>query len=613
MDVRGNSTAFSTDEHGKSFDAKDRAVAGSPTAIKEKRGGPSALGRAHAISLVFAVGSLKLSLGLLGEMVGFTLGLGAGIAVGSLILARKRHLKVVMPQIKKLKDIDLTEDKRRELFLLIPQWVKNPDIERVGWLNRAAAKLWPYADKAIYNLFKNQIWPGVSKMLPGGLRIDFTEMTLGDLPLVIEGVEVKETVEDEIIFQMKVTLATNANVVADVRFFCLSTTVQVSEVQAEALVRITLKPLVYRLPCFESIHIELVDKPTIDFAATALGGIDFMSISSVQMTTARIVEGILSSILVWPKRLIVSLSEDQLQWWNKLSVGVLEVRILHTSDLKTSIFRTPQLYVRLFIREREELDAKTRVQPSANPTWNEKFQFTVKDGKESVLCMEVLDYHRISADTLMGTAEVSVGQLVPGAVTVMAPNLLRAANSAAAGKLHIEIVYQPLAVDDRNSEQLSVPQPFELVTAMEAAKNGDVMAVLPARSTGGGGLLSVTVHEARKLGDEHNGMCNPYCEIKLGDDCRRTRVMKKRTRVKWEEEFEFLLDGAPVGKKLLIEVYSKSTDYFANDKFLGRLAVDLSDVVRNGKLADIYQLHDVHNGSIRLEMMWQGTARLQKS
>ncbi|CAI7860489.1 unnamed protein product, partial [Closterium sp. NIES-53] len=81
---------------------------------------------------------------------------------------------------------------------------------------------------------------------------------------------------------------------------------------------------------------------------------------------------------------------------------------------------------------------------------------------------------------------------------------------------------------------------------------------------------------------------------------------KKQADVVFEEEpFEVFLEKPPVSDRLHIKVFSKSLSSFSvlSKEAVGYCEIQLSDVVINGRINDLYPLID-SKGQLQLELQW---------
>ncbi|KFK37065.1 hypothetical protein AALP_AA4G208300 [Arabis alpina] len=208
---------------------------------------------------------------------GFGVGISMGLVIGYFLFVYLQPNDVKHPEIQSIAD----QDPKSMLRMLpeIPPWVKNPDFDRVDWINRFIEYMWPYLDKAICKTAKNIAKPIIEEQIPKYKidSVEFETLTLGSLPPTFQGMKVYLTDEKELIMEPCLKWAANPNILVAIKAFGLKATVQVVDLQVFAQPRITLKPLVPSFPCFASIYVSLMEKPHVDFGLK-LGGADLMSI-----------------------------------------------------------------------------------------------------------------------------------------------------------------------------------------------------------------------------------------------------------------------------------------------------------------------------------------------
>uniref|UniRef100_A0A7N0TRW1 C2 domain-containing protein n=1 Tax=Kalanchoe fedtschenkoi TaxID=63787 RepID=A0A7N0TRW1_KALFE len=71
----------------------------------------------------------------------------------------------------------------------IPLWVKNPDYDRVDWINKFLDYKWPYLDKAICKMVENIAKPIIDEQKPKYKieSVEFEALSLGSLPPTFQG------------------------------------------------------------------------------------------------------------------------------------------------------------------------------------------------------------------------------------------------------------------------------------------------------------------------------------------------------------------------------------------------------------------------------------------
>lgn len=191
---------------------------------------------------------------------GFGVGISIGLVIGYYLFIYFQPSDVKDPHIRPLVEQD--SETLQRLLPEIPLWVKNPDYDRVDWLNKFIETMWPYLDKAICKTAKTIAKPIIAEQIPKYKieSVEFEALTLGSLPPTFQGMKVYTTEEKELIMELSMKWAGNPNITIAAKAFGLRATVQVVDLQVFACPRITLKPLVPTFPCFAKILVSLMDK-----------------------------------------------------------------------------------------------------------------------------------------------------------------------------------------------------------------------------------------------------------------------------------------------------------------------------------------------------------------
>ncbi|XP_022853414.1 synaptotagmin-1-like [Olea europaea var. sylvestris] len=476
----------------------------------------------------------------------------------------------------------------------IPLWVKNPDYDRIDWLNKFLEVMWPFLDKAICKTAKNIANPIIAEQIPKYKieSVEFEELTLGSLPPTFQGMKVFVTEEKELIMEPTLKWAGNPNVTLVIKAFGLKATVQVVDLQIFAQPRITLKPLVPSFPCFAKIVVSLMEKPHVDFGLNVVGA-DLMSIPGLYTFVQELIKDQVANMYLWPKTLEVEILDPTKAM--KRPVGILHVKVLRAMKLrKKDLLGASDPYVKLKITESKAPSKKTAVKhKNLNPEWNEEFSIVVKDPESQALELIVYDWEQVGKHDKMGTNVVPLKELTPYEPKVMTLDLLKNLNQNDAqddkfrGQLVLELTYKPFKEDDM-SKDLDNP-----------------LQKAPEETPPGGGVLVVVVHEAQDVEGKHHN--NPYVRIIFKGEERKTKHVKKNRDPRWEEEFTFMLEEPPLKEKLHVEVLSTSTriGLLHPKETLGYVNISLADVVNNKRINEKYHLIDSKNGKIQIELQWR--------
>lgn len=524
---------------------------------------------------------------------GFGVGVSIGVVIGYFLFIYFQSTDVKNPTIRPLVEHDSKSLER--MLPEIPLWVKNPDYDRVDWLNKFIETMWPYLDKAICKTAKEIAKPIIAENT-AKYKIDsveFETLTLGVLPPTFQGMKVYVTDEKELIMEPSLKWAGNPNVTVVVKAYGLKASVQVTDLQVFAAPRITLKPLVPSFPCFANIFVSLMEKPHVDFGLKLLGA-DVMAIPGLYRFVQETIKTQVGNMYLWPRTLEVPILDPTKAM--RKPVGILHVKVVRGLKLKKKdLMGKSDPYVKLKLTEDKLPSKKTKVKHSnLNPEWDEEFKFVIRDPQTQTLELNVYDWEQVGKHDKMGMNVIPLKDLTPEETKSLTLDLLKnmdpndVQNEKSRGQLVVELMYNPFKEDELERD---TGDPNEVQKAPEGT---------PA----GGGLLVVTVHEAQDLEGKHH--TNPFVRITFKGEERKTKHIKKNRDPRWEEEFQFVCEEPPTNDKMHVEVLSRPPSIGIHSKEnLGYVTISLADVVSNKRINEKYHLIDSRNGRIQLELEWR--------
>ncbi|KAH8974268.1 hypothetical protein BDL97_01G093000 [Sphagnum fallax] len=453
-------------------------------------------------------------------VVGFGWGISLGLVVGYFVFIYLRSTDVKDPITKPVAELDTKT--LLDLLPEIPLWVKNPDYDRVDWLNKFLKDLWPYLDKAICKIISETAQPYIRDYGPKFKldSIEFESLTLGTLSPTLVGVKAFETNESQMILEPSLKFAGNPNIILAVKAFGLKATVQLVDVQIFATVRVTLKPLIPIFPCFSKIVVSLMERPYVDFGLKLLGG-DLMAIPGVYGFVQDFIKDQVSQLYMWPKALEIPVIDDPSA--GKKPVGILEVTVLRAKNLlKMDVLGKADPYVKLQLVN-TLMSKKTQTKMNTlNPEWNETFKLLVQDPKSQSLELHVYDWDRIGTDEEMGMIVVPLQDLVELEQKMLDLNLLKNddpnddRNKKARGVLTVGLLYKSFKEIIKRNRDPRWEQTFEW--QLEEPPVDDHLHVeVMSRNMG------LSVHfKAESLG---------YVDISLSDVVKNKRINEKYTLI----------------------------------------------------------------------------------
>ncbi|MBA0808007.1 hypothetical protein Gohar_023776 [Gossypium harknessii] len=523
---------------------------------------------------------------------------GIGTSIG-LVIGYYAFMNALPTDVEDVKVCPLVEEDLETLQRLIPEiplWVKNPDFDRVDWLNKFIENMWPYLDRAICATAKNIAKPIIDEQTPQYKiqSVEFETFTLGTIPPTFQGMKVYTTDDKELIMEPSIKWAGNPNIIIAVTAYGLKATIQVLDLQVFGIPRITLKPLVGIFPCFASIFVSLMNKPHVDFGLKLLG-VDLMAIPGLYRFVQELIKDQVANMYLWPQALEVQIMDPEQAL--KRPLGILDVTVVKAVKLqRKDLLGKSDPYVKLNLREEKVAFKKTTVKRSnLNPEWNEEFSFVIKDPATQVLELRVYDWDQVGTHEEMGLNVVPLKDLTPDEPKVLTLVLLKTLNpndpqnDKPRGQLVIELVYKPFKEDEM----------------LDDIDDSGMMEKAPEGTPAGGGLLVIIVHEAQDLEGKYH--TNPHVRLLFKGEERKTKRIKKNRDPRWDEEFQFRLEEPPTNDRLHVEVYSTSSriGLLHSKESLGHVSINLVDVVHNRRVNEKYQLIDSRNGRVQIELQWR--------
>ncbi|KAL6646718.1 hypothetical protein ACP70R_015412 [Stipagrostis hirtigluma subsp. patula] len=525
---------------------------------------------------------------------GFGVGVTLGLVIGYYLFIYFQPTDVKHPVIRPLVELDTKS--LESMLPEIPHWVKNPDFDRIDWLNKFVETMWPYLDKAICKTAKEIAKPIIAENTAKYNidSVEFETLTLGSLPPTFQGMKVYTTDEQELIMEPSIKWAGNPNITVVVKAYGLKATVQVIDLQVFAIPRITLKPLVPSFPCFAKILVSLMEKPHVDFGLKLLGA-DLMAIPGLYVFVQEIIKTQVANMYLWPKVLEVQIMDPTKA--QKKPVGILHVNVVRAVKLtKKDLMGKSDPYVKLKLTEDKLPSKKTSVKRSnLNPEWNEEFKLVVKDPESQALELTVYDWEQVGKHDRMGMNVIPLKDLTPDETKSLTLNLLKnmdandPTNEKFRGQLTVDVTYKPFKEGDSD---------------VDASDESGIIEKAPDGTPEGGGLLVVIVHEAQDVEGKHH--TNPYVRILFRGEEKKTKHIKKNRDPRWEEEFQFVCEEPPTNEKMQLEVISRPSSIGIHSKEnLGYVVISLADVINNRRINEKYHLIDSKNGRIQLELQWR--------
>uniref|UniRef100_A0A8C1L2U2 Extended synaptotagmin-like protein 1b n=1 Tax=Cyprinus carpio TaxID=7962 RepID=A0A8C1L2U2_CYPCA len=236
---------------------------------------------------------------------------------------------------------------------------------------------------------------------------------------------------------------------------------------------------------------------------------------------------------------------------------------------------------------------------TVNPQWEDAFTFFIRDPSKQDISVQVKDNDRVQ---VLGSLSIPVSRLL-SCQDLALDEWFNLENSGPGSRIHINTVLRVNSSDTQYA--LIIFSYYQCSSASRPQKT------TPHSSFATEGMLRIHLVEAQNLVAKDNmmggmvkGKSDPYVKIQIGGETFKSQVMKENLNPTWNEMYEVVLTQLP-GQELTLEVFDKDMDM--NDDFMGRLKMNLSDIISSQYINEWFTLSDVKRGRVHLALEWLPT------
>jgi len=321
----------------------------------------------------------------------------------------------------------------------LPAWVFFPDVERVEWVNRVVAQLWPTLTQFITHILTTEVEPLIhASLLERNLgQFKLIHVRLGQIPPRLGGVKCyeRQTARDEIILDLDVTWAGESDIQVSLRGMQAS----VMDLYLHGNLRIVFKPLLQRLPLVGGMQMYFLHNPTLDFGVGGMANVaDLPGISSL---IRRLIMEQIERFVVLPNKLTVPFSpEVPMQAFKCPQLkGVLRITLVEARDLmKMDLIGDSDPFCNLSVGCQHWQSSV--VKNSLEPVWKEDWEAVVEEAMDQTLDLDMWDKDHVGADEFMGRANIPISKLTDHGKTDQWVEL----EEATSGQVRIQSLWMPI-------------------------------------------------------------------------------------------------------------------------------------------------------------------------
>lgn len=435
------------------------------------------------------------------------------------------------------------------------------DYETIDWLNNLLDKYWIIIEPTVSQMVATQVNDilATEPSIPPFIKaIWLHKFTLGIKPPRIDVVKTfQNTASDIVVMDWNVSFTphdlsdmtakqvknyVNEKVVVKAKLFGFTIPVSVSDIAFKAQTRVRFK-LMTPFPHVETVNIQLLDVPDIDFLARVFGDNVFnwevLSIPGLYTLIKIMAKKYMGPMLLPP--FSFQLNIPQLLSNSNLSIGVLEVTIKKAVDIKRSntiVSTSVDPYITFELSGKSVGKTRT-VRDTLNPVWNETLYLLLSSFTDP-LTITLFDKRETLKDKVMGRIEYNLNSMHDKDVQKdIKSHFLR--NSKPVGDLLFDLRFFPTL--DR-----------------EVLPSGEVKELPELNS----GIAKVVVEELHGLNEE-NKKASYYIELFL--NAKLVLTTKKVINVdilKYNENYESVISDRRKSRYRFVIKDSKTNEVVAS-------------------------------------------------
>ncbi|SCU94122.1 LAFA_0F20010g1_1 [Lachancea sp. 'fantastica'] len=488
----------------------------------------------HAAAVFFVGGTLSFLVGKLGFSLGpvFFIVLAMGMLYRTSI---RRYRGAIRDQVQKEFTVQKVEG----------------DHESMEWLNSFLDKYWTRLEPELSQMVVQQVNEilATNPSIPGFIKaLWIDQFTLGVKPPRIDLVKTYQNTDtDVVVMDWGVSFTphdladlnskqlknyVNQRVTVKAKAFGLPLSVTVSDIAFKSKLKVRFK-LMTPFPHIETVNIQLLEVPDVDFVARLLGDSIFnwevLNIPGLYPLIREMAKKYMAPVLMPPFSL--QLNVPQLMSSSPVSIGVLELSVKDAVDIKRArniLNKSVDPYLSFELNGVSVGKTRT-VRDSLNPVWNET-SFLLINSFTEPLTIVLYDRREKVKDKVLGRIVYNLSTLHDERNQYnLKPTFLR--NSKPVGELHFSMKFHP-TMEPKQLPDGTVERPPDLNV----------------------GISKILVEEAKEL-DEPGCKVSTYVELYFNAKLvLTTGTLKNTENPVWNQEYEAVItDRRKTRAKLVVK------------------------------------------------------------
>ncbi|KAL4425484.1 hypothetical protein ABPG75_009500 [Micractinium tetrahymenae] len=520
------------------------------------------------------------------------------------------------------------------------------------WISQLVERLWPYIKAAV----EQQAWAMLPDILeasePSWIHdINLKKFELGpeepDLSNIRVFVDDNDVMEDAYIefdfewhskqdVELQIQVLPSSmdkawipNFIEDKLKALLDFTVGVEDAMLKGSIRVTLRPLLRRVPVVGAVQVSFVQMPEFDFDLTLGGSTNVPLEPALKSWIKQTLQDQVLRTYVTPEHYFLQIDPEAQDL--ETPVGVLSVEVVEARKVpKMDLLTRSSPFVEMFVRTSQRRVTSTK-NNTKRPRWGERFDLPVHVPEHQELTMVLYDYDWASANDEIGRAFVTVADLQPGQerdlwleVSSESEEELKAAKQdmskrdkakVAAAKpllqqstkgcqLHVKVTYHAFSDAEEKLIVAGRQQGMQAVlnSPQGRAMNPHLRALLMS------GMVQLKVPRADSLPvSSLFGRPSVNGVVRCGDEHKELPAVKasRHGSVQFDQPVEVHL-GPDATQSPAAEVVLelKQGGWFGGGE-VGRVRLRVQDLIKRGHIHQGFRLEGAETGRVEVEAHWR--------
>ncbi|XP_075708253.1 extended synaptotagmin-1 [Rhinoderma darwinii] len=445
----------------------------------------------------------------------------------------------------------------------LPSWVTFPDVEKVEWLNKILAQMWPFIGQYLEKLLIDTIAPLVRSCNTHLSTFHFTKISVGDKAPKVIGVKAHtEMDKKQIILDLNLSYVGDMEIDVEVKkYFCKA---GVNGVQLHGMMRVILEPLIGDVPIIGAITIFFIRRPMLDLNWTGLTNL--LDIPGLNAISDTMIMDIISGFLVLPNRLTIPLASDlhTAELRSPLPRGIVRIHLIEARNLSPKDFQMGGLLSGksdpyAILRVGTQVFTSRVINENLNPVWKEMYEVIVHEVPGQELEVELFDKDP-DQDDFLGRMKLDLGEVKKAQILDKWYQL----NNTKSGKIHLRLEWLTLLPNTSQLEQV-MKMNKEITSKTNEGPSAAILIVYLDRAD------ELPLKKAVK-------QTNPMVQLSIQDVTQESKTVYNTNSPVWEEPFRFFLRNPSLHD---LDIQVKDDD---RQHSLGSLSIPLGRILSADQL-----------------------------